>query len=551
MVAVSVSTDTKGATRAERFRLVRELGSRAVPAWAALDAQVTGRRALVVVERIARGGEYGDEEIGDWVRDARRLAKLEHPNVAKVREVVIRGDEVLVASDFVDGVRWGELASAASASQLPQLPSLEVTLRIFVDVLGGLGAVHDLRDEQGQPLRLMHGELTPECVIVGSEGVTRIVSACRLRSATARPGRAGSAYLAPEILLADDSADVRADVYSVGVMLWEALSGRPLFPNTQPAAIVTHLLSGRIPKATIPAGHPWAEPLVEIVRRALSVEPDKRFESAAALAAELKRVAALKIAAPARVAAHVRAAFGDGIQRRRIALERGEQAAAPRPPPAPAPVPVVVTAPVVPAASATPVATPSPPPPVVEPQRPSIPGPPMMPTPAALAAPRIPADLAVAAAAMNGARGETISSNPAGGPLTGLAREEAPPSNRKRRGAWLAPLVFGVAMTTGAAFWWAVLKKPPLPPVATVRTPETARSSPAPAIAAPSLTEAPPASPDPTDAPPSPAVVGVVGTVGVAGTSPPPAATNTAAPARPKVTPRRAVDKGKYDPEGI
>ena len=221
-------------SRAERFRLVRELGSRAVPTWAALDSQGQGRNALVVVERIARGGDYGDAEIGDWVRDARRLGKLEHPNVAQgSKTVVIRGDEVLVASDYVDGVKWSEFGLG------PQRPSLEVTLRVFVDVLAGLGALHDLRDEAKQPLRLMHGELTPECVIVGPEGMTRVVSACRVRSAIARPGRAGSAYLAPEILLADDSADSRADVYSVGVMLWEAhlrddLSSRT--PNPPPSS---------------------------------------------------------------------------------------------------------------------------------------------------------------------------------------------------------------------------------------------------------------------------------------------------------------------------
>jgi len=289
-----------------------------VPACAAIDTQADGRTVLVVVERVARGGVYGDQEIGDWVRDARRLATLEHPNVSRIRDVVIRGEEVFVVGEFVDGVRWSELVGGS------QKVSLEIALRVLVDVLSGLSAVHNLRDAKREPLKLVHGELTPDCVVVGLDGVARIVSTCRVRSATARPGRDGSAYLAPEVLLADETADARADVYSAGVMLWEALSGRPLFPNTQPSAIVTHLLSGKVLRATIPDGSPWAAPLAEVASRALSADPVKRFMSAAALAADVRRIAGAKLAPPVRVAAFVRATFGDRVQARRAELERGE-----------------------------------------------------------------------------------------------------------------------------------------------------------------------------------------------------------------------------------
>jgi serine/threonine-protein kinase len=271
-----------------------------------------------VVERVARGGVYGDQEIADWVRDARRLATLEHPNVARIRDVVIRGEEVFVVGEFVDGVRWSELVGG------PQKVSLEIALRVMVDVLSGLSAVHNLRDAKREPLKLVHGELTPDCVVVGLDGVARVVSTCRVRSATARPGRDGSAYLAPEVLLADETADARADVYSAGVMLWEALSGRPLFPNTQPSAIVTHLLSGKVLRATVPDGSPWAAPLADVASRALSADPEKRFTSAAALAADVRRIAGPKLAPPVRVAAYIRATFGDRVQARRAELERGE-----------------------------------------------------------------------------------------------------------------------------------------------------------------------------------------------------------------------------------
>src|ERR1700722_10540220 len=120
--------------------MLRELGVSVVPTCAALDTQPDGRAVLVVVERVARGGAHGDQEIGDWVRDARRLATLEHPNVARTRDVVIRGQDVFVVSEYLDGVRWSEVAGS------PGQASLEVALRVLVDVLSGLSAVHNLRD---------------------------------------------------------------------------------------------------------------------------------------------------------------------------------------------------------------------------------------------------------------------------------------------------------------------------------------------------------------------------------------------------------------------
>jgi serine/threonine-protein kinase len=334
---------------------LRELGASTIPTWAALETLTDGRTMLVVVEQVTRGGHVDKGEIDDWIRVSQRLATLAHPNVARVREVVVREDEVVVITEFVDGVRWGELAAG------PQPVSLEIALRILIDTLAGLSAIHNVRDAKREPLKLVHGGLTTACIVVGQDGVSRVVAASRVRTST-RPEHDGSAYLAPEVLLADDAADARADIYSIGVMLWEALTARPLFPSAQPSAILTALLSGRVPRAEAPKEAPWAAPLVDIASRALSVEPDKRFPSASAMAAELRRVAGVKLVPSLRVAALVRAGFGERIRTRREELERGEvvpRAPAPvRPPeaevdlegvsssrPTPVPAPLVTTRP--------------------------------------------------------------------------------------------------------------------------------------------------------------------------------------------------------------
>lgn len=327
-MAVPSSPDASEGNPAERFRRLRELGSCPTPTWAALEALPDGRTRIVVLEQASRGEDVDDGEIADWVRDSQRLATLEHPSLARVRDVIVRKDDVVVVSDFTDGVRWAELASG------PQPVSLEIALRIFVDALSGLSAIHNVRDAKREPLKLVHGGLTAACIVVGLDGVSRVIAASRLRSA-ARPLTTGSEYLAPEVLLADDAADARADVYSIGVMLGEALSGRPLFPNTQPSAILTTLLSGRVPRPEAPKASPWAAPLVDVVSRALAVDPEKRFASASAMAAELRRIAGVKLVPSLRVAALVRAGFGEGIRSRRDELERGETPP-PKPPRAPA-----------------------------------------------------------------------------------------------------------------------------------------------------------------------------------------------------------------------
>ncbi|MGH7436926.1 MAG: protein kinase domain-containing protein, partial [Polyangiaceae bacterium] len=299
---------------AERLRVLRELGSPTgadVAFCAALEA--TGNKTrLVVVERILRSGGVLPSDVTEWLERARQLVPLEHPNVARVRDAIDGTDEAYVVSDFIDGARWTDVVAAASG-----IP-LDLALRALVDALAGLGALHNMRDAARQPMGLVHCGVSSETVLLGLDGVARILGASRMRGVV--PG-IGAHYLAPEVLLEDDAADARADVYSIGVLLWEALTGRRLFTETGVSAIVTAVLSGRIPRAEAPQSAPWAAPLVDVAARALSPDPAKRYASAAAMAAELRRIGGTKIVPSLRVAALVRSTFGDRIKARREELE--------------------------------------------------------------------------------------------------------------------------------------------------------------------------------------------------------------------------------------
>jgi len=563
-LAAQSSADARGGTPAERFRLVRQLGARVVPSWAALDTSAVGPPRLAVVERVTRGGEYGDQEIADWIRDARRIATLEHPNVGRVRDVIISGEEVSVVSDYVDGVRWLELVAAEPR------PPLEVALRILVDVLTGLSAIHNLRDAKREPLKLVHGELTPECLVVGLDGTSRVVSISRPRSATARPGQSGSAYLAPEILLADESADARADVYGIGVVLWELLSGRPLFPNTQPAAIVTHLLSGRVPLPTIPEGNAWAAPLAGVTARALSADPSKRFASAAAMAAEIRRVAGPRLAPPTRIAAHVRGVFGDRIRTRREQLEKGEVPATTAAQPVEAveveeeirisvpPEPTATTKPPPPADAPAPMPKMAPPPvPKLAPPAPpriSVPTP-IIAVPIPLAA-RVPEDLEpglgeVPVAPPAEARAESPA--PAVPPVV-TPLDSPPPAPRPRsRATTLALVAVPVVLGAAAVVWWLALRGPEQTATATPAPSSSAPVAIAPPTAPSAVPAAPPedgqsANPEPPPPPPQQSTSAANGPPH--GQEPTPAQT-APYPAAPQAPVVRPPPRPKYEPEGI
>src|SRR5260370_26924605 len=95
-VAALSAPKTRGDLPAERFRWLRELGSRSVATWAAVESLPDGRTQLVVIERIPRHGALDDVAIAGLVRAGRALIKLQHPNVGRTRDGISRSDEVLV-----------------------------------------------------------------------------------------------------------------------------------------------------------------------------------------------------------------------------------------------------------------------------------------------------------------------------------------------------------------------------------------------------------------------------------------------------------------------
>jgi serine/threonine-protein kinase len=313
------------------YEVIGELGARPLPVFVARQSAVGAAGGhLVVAERFAGAAKASDTANASLRREARRLTTLANPNLARIREIGSRGDDLVVFGDFIDGEKLAEMWPASGAAMPFGAVPLEVALRVLLDVLTGAGALHGLRDTSQQPMKLTHGELSPSTILLGTDGVARILHAVARRAPDVKAPAASVPYLAPEVH-AGDAQDARTDVFSVGVLLWEALEGKTLSPAGTEAAGI-RVRSGALPAPNAPANAPWAKALVPVAVRALASNPEDRWPTAAAMAGEIRKAAGLKLAAASAAAAFTRTAFGDHTRERRARWEsasKGLRAAAP------------------------------------------------------------------------------------------------------------------------------------------------------------------------------------------------------------------------------
>jgi serine/threonine-protein kinase len=215
-------------------------------------------------------------------------ARIQHPNVVEVLDVVQQGEELLFVMEYVRGdtLRSLQLDAAARKQTMP----LEVAAGILVPALHGLHAAHEARDDCGNPLEIVHRDVSPQNLLIGRDGQVKVldfgIAKAALHSQATRPGRISGkvAYLSPEQALGWE-LDPRSDVFAAGTVLWETLVGARLFrTNDMPdAAVLSNVLNMVIPPpCSLRPDIPQA--LDRVVMRALERDRNLRFQSAAELA---------------------------------------------------------------------------------------------------------------------------------------------------------------------------------------------------------------------------------------------------------------------------
>lgn len=236
-----------------------------------------------------------DQRLRDMLRDeARMLARIRHPNVLQTIDVVESDEHVFMVTDYIHGATLAQLSRKADRTPVP-VP-IGIALRIVSDTLHGLHAAHEACDENGDPLRIVHRDVSPQNVLVGVDGHARLidfgVALARGRITHTRTGeiKGKMAYVAPE-QLGDAEVDRRADVYGASVVLWQALTGRKLFDATDYAQLFAAILREPVaPPSTV--NEVIGAELDAIVMRGLARDPERRFATAQDMAEALDALAA-------------------------------------------------------------------------------------------------------------------------------------------------------------------------------------------------------------------------------------------------------------------
>lgn len=219
-------------------------------------------------------------------RRAQRIAQLRHPNL--VRMLPMPGGAGL-APILSQGRRLSDFTPAGTFKRF----ELRQVVRLLLDVLSGLSVLHeDLEDGVG----FVHGDVSPRNIFLDHDGTARLVPVLTRHWQVEAPLPANG-YAAPEFLLSAH-VDSRADLFSVGVMLGEALTGKPLFPDPALDVVIARLLGGKLLPILPSAENAWALPLCAIVERAISPYPELRYRSAVELTNALRAAVAPKLAAP-------------------------------------------------------------------------------------------------------------------------------------------------------------------------------------------------------------------------------------------------------------
>lgn len=259
----------------------------------------------------------------DMLRDEARIAaRLHHPNVVPVVDIGTQGNEHYLVMDYVEGPSFATLWKR-SVGKI----RLDLVVTVIIETLEGLHYAHTLKDDDGKEIRLIHRDVSPPNILVGVDGITRItdfgIAKAESRIANTQPGtRKGKLqYMSPEQIKDSELIDRRADVWSVGVMLWNILTGEWLFKGDSDAVTAQSIMT----KEVVPPSETEAKPPAffdDIVLRALARDPDARFSSALEMAEALRKRATEHDMVGSRqdVAAWVENTFGDDLERRRAAI---------------------------------------------------------------------------------------------------------------------------------------------------------------------------------------------------------------------------------------
>ncbi|HVU02225.1 MAG TPA: protein kinase [Polyangiaceae bacterium] len=279
-----------------------------------------GFSRTVAIKRLHPQFAKDPEFVAMFLDEARLAARIQHPNVVATVDVVAMSEELFLVMDYIRGESFSRLLRTSRKKRV-DVP-LGIVASVVTGMLHGLHAAHEAKDEQGRPLSVVHRDVSPQNVLVGADGVARVldfgVAKAAARIQVTRDGQMKGklCYMAPE-QLKGLGVDRRTDVFAAGIVLWEALTGRRLFDAEEPQEVLRMITTEEIPppSAVVPSIPRGVD---AVVMKALTRELDKRYQTAREFAIALEDVT--HIASGREVGEWVERVAGDTLQHREQAV---------------------------------------------------------------------------------------------------------------------------------------------------------------------------------------------------------------------------------------
>ena len=291
--------------------------------WAARLRGPAGFSKIVAIKAMLPELAEHDDFRTMFLDEARVASRLRHPNICETFDIGDENGELFLAMEWIEGAA---LSRCLSRGKEPL--DLALAARILADACAGLHAAHEATDEDGQPLAVVHRDVSPQNILLSVDGSVKVadfgIAQARGKQHATQTGQAKGklAYMAPEQLRAKTAVDRRVDVFALGAVLYEATTGKKPFDGPTDIERMRAILE-RAP--TAPSEHRSGYPLEleRIVLRALNKDPDARFATAEGMRIALDRFLAAEARLPTTrdIGNLVRDRCGDEIAEHRAQIQ--------------------------------------------------------------------------------------------------------------------------------------------------------------------------------------------------------------------------------------
>lgn len=298
--------------------------------WAARLRGTRGFQKLVAVKTILAGAIDSTRLEQMFLAEAQLAAEVHHPNVVGTLELGEHEGMLYLVMEWVDGEPVSHLLTQSLEHGGLPMP---IAVNLIAQACQGLHAAHELRDENGSLLGVVHRDVSPQNLLVTLAGTAKLVD-FGVAKATARAGnlteigeiKGKFSYMAPEQVQAQQ-VDRRADIFALGILAYLLTTGKHPFRGASPGETVKNIMSSKAPAAPSAMIPDYPAELEAVIMKALEKAPERRFATAEDMfaALELAMPEALEASFQAQVASYMSTVMGASVHRRRAAIRQAQE----------------------------------------------------------------------------------------------------------------------------------------------------------------------------------------------------------------------------------